>query len=195
MKKFCVFFSSLQKSISMKLKLILLSFLFIGSFNISKLGAQEKETISTYYLIRHTEKVTTDKSNRDPELNSIGKEHALHWAETLKTVAFDAIYSTNYIRTQNTAAPIAQQQGLPILTYNPRTLFNAEFQGATKGKTVLIVGHSNTTPAFVNAMLGEKKFNALSEDDYNSLFIVSKQGEHSNPILLNIPFKGSSPSN
>ena len=67
----------------MKLKLILLSFLFIGSFNISKLGAQEKETISTYYLIRHTEKVTTDKSNRDPELNSMGKEHALHWAEIL----------------------------------------------------------------------------------------------------------------
>lgn len=189
------FLSSLQKAISMKLKLTLLSFLFIGSFNISKLGAQEKETISTYYLIRHTEKVTTDKSNRDPELNSIGKEHALHWAETLKTVAFDAIYSTNYIRTQNTAAPIAQQQGLPILPYNPRILFNAEFQRATKGKTVLIVGHSNSTPAFVNAMLGKKKFTALSEDDYNSLFIVSKQGEHSNPILLNIPFKGSSPSN
>lgn len=179
----------------MKLKLTLLSFLFIGSFNISKLGAQEKETTSTYYLIRHTEKVTTDKSNRDPELNSIGKEHALHWAETLKTVAFDAIYSTDYIRTQNTAAPIAQQQGLPILPYNPRILFNAEFQRATKGKTVLIVGHSNSTPAFVNAMLGKKKFTALSEDDYNSLFIVSKQGEHSNPILLNIPFKGSSPSN
>lgn len=189
------FLSSLQKAISMKLKLTLLSFLFIGSFNISKLGAQEKETISTYYLIRHTEKVTTDKSNRDPELNSIGKEHALHWAETLKTVAFDAIYSTDYIRTQNTAAPIAQQQGLPILPYNPRILFNAEFQRATKGKTVLIVGHSNSTPAFVNAMLGKKKFTALSEDDYNSLFIVSKQGEHSNPILLNIPFKGSSPSN
>jgi len=195
MKKFCVFFSSLQKAISMKLKLTLLSLLLLGFLDKTNLSAQEKETTSTYYLIRHTEKVTTDKSNRDPELNSIGKEHALHWAETFKIVAFDAIYSTDYIRTQNTAAPIAQQQGLPILPYNPRTLFNAEFQRATKGKTVLIVGHSNTTPAFVNAMLGEKKFTSLSEDDYNSLFIVSKQGEYSNPILLNIPFKGSSTSN
>ena len=179
----------------MKLKLILLSFLFIGSFNISKLGTQEKETISTYYLIRHTEKVTTDKSNRDPELNSMGKEHALHWAETLKTVSFDAIYSTNYIRTQKTAAPIAQQQGLTILPYNPRTLFDDEFQQATLGKTVLIVGHSNTTPAFVNAILGTEKFTSLEDDDYNSLFIVSKQGKQGNPILLNIPFHGSTPTN
>ncbi len=140
----------------MKLKLIYLTFSFLGFFGPYTLCAQDTETVSTYYLIRHAEKVTTDTSNRNPELSSRGKDHALHWAETLKTVAFDAIYSTNYIRTQKTAAPIAKQQGLAILPYNPRTLFDEEFQQATRGKTVLIVGHSNTTPAFVNAILGEK---------------------------------------
>ena len=177
----------------MHLRLTLFFFLCLNILCTTQLRGQERETTTTYYLIRHTEKVTTDKSNRDPELNSIGKEHALHWAETLKTVAFDAIYSTDYIRTQNTAAPIAQQQGLPILPYNPRILFNDKFQLATKGKKVLIVGHSDTTPAFVNEILGKKKFNTLRDDDYNSLFIVSKEGEYSNPILLNIPFEGSSP--
>ena len=57
------------------------------------------------------------------------------------------------------------------------------------GKTVLIVGHSNTTPAFVNKILGTEKFTSLEDDDYNSLFIVYKQGKQGNPILLKIhPF-------
>jgi len=175
----------------MSLRLAFYAFLCLSLFSATQLNAQEQESTTTYYLIRHSEKETSDKSNRDPELNEIGKQHAIYWAEILKTVSFDAIYSTKYIRTQKTAEPIAKQQQLTVLPYHPKTLFNAEFQKATLGKTVLIVGHSNSTPAFVNAILGEKKFAALNEDNYNSLFIISKHGEHSTPILLNIPFRGS----
>jgi broad specificity phosphatase PhoE len=116
------------------------------------------------------------------------EKNTLHWAETLKTVSFDAIYSTHYIRTQKTAHPFSNRE-LGIIPFNTRTLFYDKFQQATLGKTVLIVGHSNTTPAFVNKILGTEKFTSLEDDDYNSLFIVYKQGKQGNPILLKIhPF-------
>jgi broad specificity phosphatase PhoE len=50
-----------------------------------------------------------------------------------------------------------------------------------KGKTVLIVGHSNTTPALVNLALGEDKYEQLDESAYGNIFIVSidEKGEAS----------------
>ena len=98
----------------MSLRLAFYAFLCLSLFSATQLNAQEQESTTTYYLIRHSEKETSDKSNRDPELNEIGKQHAIYWAEILKTVSFDAIYSTNYIRTQKTAEPIAKQQQLPF---------------------------------------------------------------------------------
>ena len=52
-------------------------------------------------------------------------------------------------------------------------MYNLEFQQKTKGKTVLIVGHSNTTPAFVNAILKNKKYGDLPDDENGGLFIVT----------------------
>ena len=46
-----------------------------------------------------------------------------------------------------------------------------------KGKTVLIVGHSNTIPFAVNELLGEPRLQALPETEYNKVFIVSRQAE------------------
>ena len=42
-----------------------------------------------------------------------------------------------------------------------------------KGKTVLIVGHSNTTPVFANKILGKKMYENMSDNDNASLFIVT----------------------
>lgn len=57
--------------------------------------------------------------------------------------------------------------------YDPRGLNDPEFREKTRGKTVLVVGHSNTNPAFVNMILGSEEYKALEEKEYGSLFIVS----------------------
>ncbi len=39
-------------------------------------------------------------------------------------------------------------------------------------KTVLIVGHSNTTPKLVNAIMEKEIFKQMQDNDNSSLFIV-----------------------
>ena len=159
--------------------LLVLSFLSLGEtpsesdISPEDFSAQEESTMTTYYFIRHAEKDESNPQNEDPELTEVGHQRALKWAEMLKDVDFDAIYSTDYNRTKQTATVIADSQDKEVQIYNPRQLNNDQFQKETKGKTVLVVGHSNTTPAFVNAVLEENKYEALDEKNYGSLFIVN----------------------
>lgn len=133
----------------------------------------QQETTTTYYLIRHAEKDRTDSTNQDPNLNEFGIARSKKWASYFKNIPLDAVYSTNYKRTLQTAKPTADDKNLNIISYNPIELYTPDFQKATHRKTVLIVGHSNTTPAFVNAILGEKKYEDMIDDDNGSLYIVT----------------------
>ena len=60
---------------------------------------------STFYLIRHAEKVRTNKSERDPKLNEKGILRALNWKEYFLDKDITKIYSTNYKRTLETVKP------------------------------------------------------------------------------------------
>ena len=77
-----------------------------------------------------------------------------------------------------TAQPTATQNDLQVQLYDPTNLYNEEFQQATSGKTVLIVGHSNTTPAFVNAIVGSNRYDEIDDSKYGYLYVVKvDQGE------------------
>ena len=147
---------------------------------------KEEVITSTYYLIRHAEKDRSDAENRNPSLIEAGQQRANHWATVFNDVSFDMIYSTDYARTQETATPTATQKGLKIQSYDPRNLFDENFQKATKGKTVLVVGHSNTTPSFVNAILGEQKFEQIDDSNNGNLYIITVTGEEKSAQLLHI---------
>ena len=163
----------------MKKLVVLLVILFcsLSSF------AQE---VSAYYLVRHAEKDRSDKTNSNPKLTEEGKQRALKWSSVFGDVAFDAVYSTNYLRTTATAQPTATAQGLEIQFYNPSELYSKEFQQATMGKTVLVVGHSNTTPQFVNAILGAERYSDIQDDNNANLYIVTRINEETAVVLLKI---------
>lgn len=149
-------------------------FLFsCGNDKKSKSETTVTEIETTYYLIRHAEKDRSDKTNRNPELNKVGQARATAWATHFKDIDLDLIYSTNYNRTQQTATPTAVSKGLEIKEYNPSSMYDDHFKAATKGKVVLVVGHSNTTPAFVNAILGKKKYEDLDDSENGMLFTVT----------------------
>jgi len=160
-------------------KVFVLIFLSISSIGLG-------QEISTYYLIRHAEKVRTDKTDRDPHLTQVGQERAENWSKILKEVPFDIVYSTSYHRTKETAQPLAMAKNLPITLYNPRTLYDAEFQEQSKGKIVLVVGHSNTTPALANKIIGQEKYPQIDDDKNGNLYIlqVSPQGVTSQLLLI-----------
>ncbi|WOC40431.1 phosphoglycerate mutase family protein [Polaribacter sp. HL-MS24] len=135
------------------------------------------EETTTYYLIRHAEKERKDTTNRDPNLNKKGRERAVRWANYFKNIPLESIYTTDYKRTQQTATPTAKTKDITLKRNNPNTLYNSIFQLNTKGKSVLVVGHSNTTPAFANSILGEEKYQNMKDDDNATLFIVTIKGD------------------
>ena len=132
---------------------------------------------STYYFIRHAEKDRSDSTNNDPHLTDIGLKRAENWASKLEGITFDAIYSTNYNRTKETATPLALKNNLDITLYNPKDIDYNLFLEENKGKTVLIVGHSNTTPAFVNKILGKNKYEDIDDHQNGNLYIITIEND------------------
>lgn len=130
-------------------------------------------TVSTYYLIRHAEKEMGDLEAVDPELNQDGLGRAMHWAEILDEVPLDAIYSTDFKRTSMTAAPVSVKKNIDVQYYDPRILDMEQFKRDTQNKNVLVVGHSNTTPDFVNKLLGEEKYGQIEDTESGTLFMVT----------------------
>jgi len=134
--------------------------------------AQEETTISTFYLIRHAEKDRSNFEDKDPELNQKGLGRAMHWAEILADVELNAIYSTDYNRTSMTAAPTSVKQNIDVQYYDPGMLDIAQFKAENLNNNVLIVGHSNTTPEFVNQLIDEQKYYDIEDNENGTLFIV-----------------------
>ena len=160
----------------------LIAFVFLiitalPSFAQDSLQVKTPET-STYYLIRHAEKDRTDVDNKDPHLTEKGLIRAKNWAKTLKHVQFDVVYSTNYNRTKETALPITDAMQLGITYYDPRRINLKHFLKDTKGKTVFVVGHSNTIPNLVNSLISKKKYNLIEDTNNSNLYIVIKQYDY-----------------
>ena len=129
--------------------------------------------VSSFYFIRHAEKDTSNPADRDPDLVMEGVLRAARWSSIFNRIDFDIIYTTDYKRTRNTALPIAEQKKLPLTFYSPNGFDSVDFVKNNFGKTVLIVGHSNTVPAMVNALIGGKQYKQIKEINYTNLYIIN----------------------
>ena len=161
-------------------KTVLIIFLVLGFSsckNDQKAENDANVNVSTFYFIRHAEKDRTDPNNVDPELTQKGLGRAMHWAEILKDVELDAIYSTDYLRTAMTAAPTSVKRDIDVQYYDPNTIDLEQFKEENLNSNVLVVGHSNTTPEFVNKMIGEEEYAWLEDDNNGTLFIVQVVNE------------------
>lgn len=173
------------------MKLVLTSLLLFVFISISGCKEDQKlagtdldPVVSTFYFVRHAEKDRSNPDNVDPELNQKGLGRAMHWAEILNEIDIQAVYSTDYERTSMTAAPTVVKKDLMIQYYNPGEIDIAAFKAENLGKNVLVVGHSNTTPDFVNKMIGEQKYASMDDTDNGSLFIVQQIGDMTTDMRL-----------
>ena len=154
---------------------------------ISFLSFSQNEDCTSIYLIRNAEKVRDGSKNSNPHLNAKGILRADKWKDILKHVKFDKVISTNLFRTLETASPISKSNDLKINTYVPSKEFYENFIKQNTGKTILIVGHSNTTPSFVNSLIDEDFYNDIKDDNNGNLYHVYKCGNSSpNHVLYYI---------
>ena len=128
---------------------------------------------STFYLIRHAEKVRTNKSDRDPKLNEKGILRALDWKEYFLDKDITKIYSTNYKRTLETVKPFQEAIGLATILYSPSSIDYKDFISSNKGEIVLVVGHSNTIPNFVNELINDQVYAQIDDLNNSNLYIVN----------------------
>tara|TARA_Y100000816_G_C26076948_1_gene567027 strand:- start:526 stop:1011 length:486 start_codon:yes stop_codon:yes gene_type:complete len=131
------------------------------------------EQCSTFYLIRHAEKVRTDKSDKDPKLNKYGMLRAIKWQEYFSDKNISKIYSTNYKRTLETVKPIQESSDIIPIIYSPSDIDYKNFIMSNKIEVVLIVGHSNTIPDFVNGLINENVYSQIDDLNNSNLYVVN----------------------
>lgn len=144
------------------------------------------EKSTTYYLIRHAEKDRTNPENQDPELNEEGLKRAEAWANIFSEIELDAIYSTDFLRTQQTAKPIAESKFITVKTYDPNEIYDSNFFEITEGTQVLIVGHSNTIPKLANFILNEERYENIPDSLNGKLYVLTKQGDQVRGLVFNL---------
>jgi 2,3-bisphosphoglycerate-dependent phosphoglycerate mutase len=147
-------------------KIFILFFIFF-SLDISS------QECSEFFLVRHAEKDRSKAENNNPKLNQKGKERSLKWAEVFKNIELDKIYSTNYYRTIETVTPISKKLNLDIALYSPSKINYKNFISKNIGNKVLVVGHSNTIPGFVNGLINEKVYNQINDLNNSNLYMVT----------------------
>ena len=128
---------------------------------------------STFYLIRHAEKVRINKTDRDPALNEKGIIRAFNWRDFFIDKDISKIYSTNYKRTLETIKPIEVAMGLTAILYSPSSIDYENFISSNKGEIVLVVGHSNTIPDFVNELINDQVYSQIDDLNNSNLYIVN----------------------
>ena len=150
---------------------------FVFVLLASACAISQDDSITTFYLIRHAEKDRSEGVGNDPELTEAGQNRAERWAKVLGLEPLDAVYSTDYRRTRQTAEPSAQTNELDLQLYDPNAVEPAALIAQHKGQRVLIVGHSNTIPMLANKFLGEERFEWIDDAVNGNLYVVTIVGE------------------
>jgi len=131
------------------------------------------EPDATYYLVRHAEKT---KDKKDPALTEAGAKRAEDLVARLKNVPVTKIYSSDYRRTRDTAAPLAAAKELDVIIYNPRDLEGLSKQLLGEKGHIVVVGHSNTTPSLSELLGGEAGEPIIEATEYDRLYVLKRRG-------------------
>ena len=120
-------------------------------------------------IVRHAEKAAN--GGNDPDLSSAGHARADALARILKDSGITAIFTSEFKRTQETAAPTA------TATHVTPTVVAAKDTAALVGKlhqlngNALVVGHGDTIPNILKALGINTPIN-IPDADYSELLIV-----------------------
>jgi phosphohistidine phosphatase SixA len=132
--------------------------------------AAAQQNVRTIFLVRHAEKAS---AATDAPLNAEGEKRAECLATTLKDAGIKQIYVTDALRTQQTAAPLANALKIKptiLPAKDPNALIkNLVYTG---GGNILVVGHSDTVP-FVIARLQGGTVAPIGENEYDRLFVMT----------------------
>jgi phosphohistidine phosphatase SixA len=135
-----------------------------------------------FFVVRHAERADASPmqgnspamKGSDPALSLAGHERAKRLADVLRDAGVAQIITTEYLRTKQTAEPLAQRLNLQPVTA-PETVGALVDLLRAERRTTLVIGHSNTVPEILKG-LGVTTDVTLREQDFDDLFVVVRDG-------------------
>lgn len=129
---------------------------------------------TTVILIRHAERLAAP-GNNDPHLSTAGKSRAKRLLHVLSPANVSAIYTSEFIRTKETAQPLAEALGLTPIELTEAPDIERDFVLNHAGKTVLVVGHTDTVPEVLR-LLGDDSGHEIGDEEFDNLFVAAVLG-------------------
>lgn len=152
--------------------------------------------VTTIIVVRHAER---DTQKVDPPISVAGRERAQVLAQLLGSAGISAIYTTDYLRTQQTVQPLALALGLRFeqVAAENRDLKEhvadllKRISTRNTGQVVLVASHSNVVPLILQE-LGVEFREEIAMHQYDDLFIVSRRS-NGTATLLRLKFGKATP--
>ena len=137
----------------------------------------ESQATTTIIFVRHAEESSLNEGNssltREGEIRSAELARQLVDADVIAGI--DAIYSTSFQYSKETALPISKALNIPIEIYDisDTELIIEDIIKQHKGKIILVVGHSNTIPLMIGNMGASKDVPKIDDNEYDNIYLVS----------------------
>ena len=142
--------------------------------------------IATVLVVRHAD-IDLPPSSGNPALNAEGRLRADALARVVGDAGVTAIFTSQFIRTRQTVAPIAAQLGLTPQLVPPPTVFAQQVRTGEPGDVVLVAGHSDTVPEILTA-LGAAPPPPITEAEFDNLYVTAVSEETAQ--LLHLRYGG-----
>ena len=167
-------------------------FAVLGAVVVFAYFATFSRPVTTVILVRHAEK-NIEPNNPDPDLSPAGQTRAQELVRMFGGAGVNAIYATQYKRTQETVKPLADRLGVPVSIVDSKKTQDLVNQilSAHRGQTVFVAGHNNTVPEIIGA-LGGGSFPIIPESEFDNMFIVTIY-KFGHARVLKIKYGSSSP--
>lgn len=153
---------------------LLMPFVLMAVVALFVVWVLDARTSTVVVVVRHAEAEAANAV--DPGLSAAGRERAARLARMLSQTGerrgVDAIFASEYQRSQQTAIPLAEILGLAVNAVSNAAWRNLDsaITREHNGEMVLVVGNANTVPELVKALSGEQV--NVREDEYDAMFVL-----------------------
>jgi phosphohistidine phosphatase SixA len=128
------------------------------------------QSVRTIFFVRHADKVSDET---DAGLSDAGRRRAACLAKTLSDSNMERIYVSDLQRTQQTAAPLAEQLHIkPVAIPLAKVDDLIAAIRSDKAANILVVWHDLTLPKILRA-LGAPEITPIGHTEYDRFFILT----------------------
>jgi broad specificity phosphatase PhoE len=133
------------------------------------------------FLVRHADRASNEP---DSVLSKGGEERAQCLVHVLKDASINAIFTSEFKRTQQTAGPVASEFHIePKIIPRANTAELVKELKASKSFPILVVAHSETLPLIVQ-QLGAGTIAQPGALEYDKLFVVPVSKGKTLPVVV-----------